>query len=101
MCLFVCPLQNSQDRPKGPLWGRRALRCQPKAGLSAPIQNSICKEETAEDEMLIHINGPEIGENDNTLKSALFKHFQGQSLHFIVKENIFRSSGITVENILF
>ena len=26
---------NYLDRPKGPLWGRRALSCQPKAGPSA------------------------------------------------------------------
>ena len=58
------------------------------------------KEETAEDEMMIHINGPEIGEADDTLKAALVKHFQGQSWHFTVRGNIFRSSGITVENIL-
>ena len=58
------------------------------------------KEETAEDEMMIHINGPEIGEANDTLKSALDKHFQGQPWHFTVRGNIFRSSGITVENVL-
>ena len=43
---------------------------------------------------------PEIGEADDTLKAALVKDFQGQSWHFTVRGNIFRSSGITVDNIL-
>ena len=47
--------------------------------------------------MMIHKNGPEIGKADDTLKDALVKHFQGESWHFTLRGNIFRSSGITVE----
>lgn len=58
------------------------------------------KEETAEDEMMIHINGPAIGEADDTLKAALDKYFNGSQWHFSVEGNIFRSSGITVDKLL-
>ena len=34
-------------------------------------------EKTAEDEMMIHIIGPLLGEVDKTLKAALDKHFNG------------------------
>ena len=58
------------------------------------------KEEAAEDEMMIHINGPAIGEADDTLKAALDKYFNGSQWHFSVEGNIFRSSGITVDKLL-
>ena len=52
------------------------------------------KEETAKDEMMIHINGPAIGEADDTLKAALDKYFNGGQWHFSVEGNIFHSSNI-------
>ena len=57
-------------------------------------------EETAEDEMNIHLNGPELGEADEILKAALDKHFKGGPWHFTIQNNIFRTSGQTVQNIL-
>ena len=58
------------------------------------------KEQTSEDEMMIHINGPEVGEADETLKAALDLHFKGNTWNFTVYKNIFRSSGITTERTL-
>ena len=46
--------------------------------------------------MMINFNGPEIGEADIVLKSALDLHFKGQPWHFTVKRNIFKSPGKTV-----
>ena len=62
--------------------------------------NRPIKEQTGEDEMMIHINGPEVGEADETLKAALDLHFKGNTWHFTVDRNIFRSSGITTERTL-
>ena len=45
---------------------------------------------------MIHFNGPELGEADNVLESALHLHFKGQPWHFTVKGNIFKSPGKTV-----
>ena len=57
-------------------------------------------EKTAEDEMMIHFYGPSLGETDNTLKTALDKHFNHQPWHFTIQNNLFRTSGITSSNIL-
>ena len=62
--------------------------------------NRQIKEKTGEDEMMIHINGPEVGEADETLKAALTLHSKGNTWHFTVDRNIFRSSGITTERTL-
>ena len=59
--------------------------------------NRQIKEQTGEDEMMIHINGPEVGEADETLKAALDLHFKGNTWHFTVDKHLFRSSGITTE----
>ena len=45
--------------------------------------------------MMIHLNGPEIGEADNVLKSALDLHLNGQPWHFTLKGNIVKSPGKT------
>ena len=42
---------------------------------------------------MIHIKGPEIGEANNVLKSALDLHLKGQPWHFTVKGNIVKSPG--------
>ena len=56
---------------------------------------------TADDEMMVDYNGPEIGEADNVLLEALYIHFKNNSkgIHFDT-HNIFRSSGFTVQKIL-
>ena len=41
--------------------------------------------------MMIHINGPEVGEADETLKAALDLHFKGNTWRFTVGRNIFYS----------
>ena len=58
------------------------------------------EETTAEAEMMIHMNGPEIGEVDNVLKSALDLHFEGKPWHFLLTENIFKTQGKTVQEVL-
>ena len=55
------------------------------------------EEDTVEDEMMIHLNGPEIGEADNVLKSALDSHLKGQPWRLIVKESIYKSPGKTCQ----
>ena len=57
-------------------------------------------DENAEDEMTVHLNGPVLGEADGILKAALDKHFKGGPWHFTIQNNIFRTSGQTVQNIL-
>ena len=64
--------------------------------------NHNCKlcaieEDTAEDEIMINLNGPDIGEADNVLNSALDLHFKGQPMHFRVKGNIVKSPGNTCQ----
>ena len=49
------------------------------------------EEDTCEDAMVIHLNGPEIGEADDMRKSALDLHFKGQLWHAMVKGNNFKS----------
>ena len=46
------------------------------------------------------MNGPEIGEADNTLKDALDRHFDVRPWHFLVNRNIFKTPGETVNDIL-
>ena len=55
------------------------------------------KDTTANNEMFISVNGPEIGEADETLIKALNLKFGVGKWHFSTKQNLFRSSGITVE----
>ena len=68
------------------------------------IQNSNIRpigEDTAEHEMMIVYNGPEIGEADDVLMEALQLHFKDnpKGIHFDT-HNIFRSNALTVQNIL-
>ena len=51
--------------------------------------------------MIIDYNGPDIGEADKLLMESLYLHFKDNhnGIHFYTA-NIFRSHGITVENIL-
>ena len=58
------------------------------------------EEETVDDEMMIHLNGPEIGECDNILKLALDKHSNGKSWHFTTQNNIFKTHGKAVTSVL-
>ena len=55
---------------------------------------------TAEAEMMIHMNGPEIDEADKVLSAALDLHFEGKPWHFILTENIFKTQGKVVKVIL-
>ena len=59
-------------------------------------------EDTAEHEMMIDYNGPEIGEADDVLMEALQLHFKDnpKGIHFDT-HNIFGSNGLTVQNILY
>ena len=59
------------------------------------------KDTTANNEMFVAINGPEVGEADSLLAKALDRKFSGRlGWHISVKQNLFRTSGPTVENIL-
>ena len=59
------------------------------------------KDTTSNDEMFISVNGPDVGEADELLAKALDSKLAGQSSwHFATQQNIFRSSGKTVESIL-
>ena len=58
------------------------------------------EEETVDDEMMIHMNGPENGEFDNILKLALDKNFNGKSWHFTTQNNIFKTHGKAVTSVL-
>ena len=55
---------------------------------------------TANDEMFIAVNGPEIGEADIVLTEALNLKFGKGKWHFSVQQNLFRTSGPTVEKLL-
>ena len=56
---------------------------------------------TANDEMFIAVNGPELGEADALLAKALDRKFAGKSgWHFSTKQTLFRTSGVVVNNIL-
>ena len=51
--------------------------------------------------VFVAINGPEVGEADSLLAKALDRKFSGRlGWHISVKQNLFRTSGPTVENIL-
>ena len=59
------------------------------------------KDTTANNEMFVAINGPEVGEADCLLAKALDKGFSGRlGWHISVKLNLFRTSGPIVDNIL-
>ena len=51
------------------------------------------KDTTANNEMFVAINGPEVGEADSLLAKAL-------GWHISVKQNLLRTSGPTIDNIL-
>ena len=54
---------------------------------------------TANDEMFIAVNGPEIGEADGLLAKALNRKLAGKSCwHFSAKQTLLRFSGIIVNN---
>ena len=56
---------------------------------------------TANDEMFIAVNGPELWEADALLAKALGRKFAGKSgWHFSTKQTLFRTSGVVVNNIL-
>ena len=56
---------------------------------------------TANDEMFIAVNGPELGEADALHANALDRKFAGKSgWHFSTKQTLFRTSGVVVNNIL-
>ena len=55
---------------------------------------------TEEAKIMVHMNGPEIGEADNVLKSALDLHFKGKPWHFVLTENILKTQGNTVQEVL-
>ena len=58
------------------------------------------KDNTANNEMFIAVNGPKVGEAYETIKKALDRKFGGRGgWHFSTKQNLFRTGGITVENI--
>ena len=60
----------------------------------------ICISMTANIDMSIAFNGPKVGEADETKKKALDRKFGGRGeWHFSTKQNLFRTGGITVENI--
>ena len=56
--------------------------------------------DTAEAEMMVHMNGPEIGEADNVLKTALDLHFEGNPWHLILAGKIIKTHGKAVTEIL-
>ena len=58
------------------------------------------EESTAEAEMMIHMSGPEIGEAEDVLKSALDLHFEGKPWHFVLTQNIFKAQGKVVKDVL-
>ena len=50
---------------------------------------------TANDEMFIAVNGPELGEADALLAKALDRKFAWKSVwHFSTKQTLFRTSGV-------
>ena len=56
---------------------------------------------TANDEMFIAVNGPELGEADALLAKALDRKLAGKSgWHFSTKQTLFRTSGFVVNNII-
>ena len=58
-------------------------------------------EETANDELFIAFNGPEMGEADETLKEALNLHFAKKHGHWNFTTNsVFKTSSLTVKKIL-
>ena len=68
------------------------------------IHNSklrVIKDNTANDEMFISVNGPEIGEADPLLEKDLDRKFAGhRGWHFSTQQHLFRTSRKIVENIL-
>ena len=48
--------------------------------------------------MTIHLNGPAIVEVDGIMKAAQDFHFKGGPWHFTLQNNLFRTSGQTVQN---
>ena len=58
------------------------------------------EEETVDNEMMIHMNDPEIGESDNVLKLALYTHLNGKAWLFTTQNNIFKTHGKTVTSVL-
>ena len=51
--------------------------------------------------MMVHMNGPEIGDADDVLKTALDLQFEGKPWHFILARNIFKTHGKAVTEIFF
>ena len=58
------------------------------------------EESTAEAEMMIHMNSPEIGEADGVLQTALDLHFEGKPWHFVLTQNILKAQGKVVKEVL-
>ena len=57
-------------------------------------------EETGDDELFVVYNGPEMAEADEILKEALDLHFKDSRGWHFTTNNLFRTSGPTVEAIL-
>ena len=57
-------------------------------------------EETADDELFVVYNGPEIGEAEEVLSEALDLHFKDSRGWHFTTNNLFKSSGPTVTSIL-
>lgn len=56
-------------------------------------------EKTANDELFIAVNGPEIGEADNTLEAALNLHFSKNNGQWnFITNTVFKTCGPTVQN---
>ena len=54
-------------------------------------------EETANDELFISFNGPELGEADKILQEALDLHFASRGGHWHLSTNkLFKTAGLTV-----
>ena len=57
-------------------------------------------EETANNEMFIAYNGPEIGESNQLLVDALKEHFKHKDWHFVKQTGLFSSESKTVTRLL-
>ena len=60
-----------------------------------PVSDKI-----SNDEMFIAVNGPELSEADDILAKALDLKFGRNKWHFSVQNNLFKTSGVTVEKLL-
>ena len=57
-------------------------------------------EETAQLEMFVAYNGPEIGDSDKLLSEALSEHFKPKGWHFVTNNALYSDEGKTAGRIL-